>query len=292
MVDFAGLLQHVEDRQNRPGAEVDMRRETIGDHTRDVLDEATAGDVRDALDHAGFEQRGQRLDIDLGGGEQHVAELLTAELIQLGVDGVSGLFEQGLAHQGEAIGMHAGGGKADQHVAFDNRGTIDYGGLLGHAHGETGQIVLVLVVHARHLGGLAADQAAIGLHAAVGHAGDDLLKQGRIVLAAGDVIQEEQRLGALGGDIVDAHGHAVDADGVVLVGHLGHDQLGADAVGAGNQHWLLVTQGGEIEQAAESADAADHARTVGARHVGLDTLDDFVTGLNAYAGFLICFWHI
>ena len=79
---------------------------------------------------------------------------------------------------------------------------------------------------------------------------------------------------------------------LVFARHLGDDQLGADAVGAGNQHWLLVTQGGEIEQAAESADAADHARTVGARHVGLDTLDDFVTGLNAYAGFLICFWHI
>ena len=69
-------------------------------------------------------------------------------------------------------------------------------------------------------------------------------------------------------------------------------QLGAHAVGAGDQHRLLVTEGSEIEQAAEAADAADHARTVGARHVGLDALDDFVTGLNAYAGFLICFWHI
>ena len=40
------------------------------------------------------------------------------------------------------------------------------------------------------------------------------------------------------------------------------------------------------------ADTADHARTVGARHMGLDALDDFVTGFDAYAGFLICFWHI
>ena len=131
-----------------------------------------------------------------------------------------------------------------------------------------------------------------GLHASVGHAGDDLFEQRRIVLAAGDVVEEEQRLGALGGDIVDAHGHAVDADGVVLVGQLGDHELGAHAVGAGDENRRLVAQGGQIEQAAEAADAADHARTVGARHVGLDTLDDFVTGLNAYAGFLICFWHI
>ena len=49
---------------------------------------------------------------------------------------------------------------------------------------------------------------------------------------------------------------------------------------------------GSLEQAAEAADTADHARTVGARHMGLDALDDFVTGFDAYAGFLICFWHI
>ena len=52
----------------------------------------------------------------------------------------------------------------------------------------------------------------------------------------------------------------------------------------------FVARGGQIEQAAEAADAADHARTVRARHVRLDALDDFVTGLNAYAGVLI--WHL
>ena len=134
----------------------------------------------------------------------------------------------------------------------------------GHADRETGQIVLVLGIHAGHLGGLAADQAGAGLHATVGHAGDDLLQQGRVVLAAGDVVQEEQRFGALGGDIVDAHGHAVDADGVVLVGHLGHDELGAHAVGAGDQHRFAVSERGEVEQAAEPADAADHAGAFGA----------------------------
>ena len=78
----------------------------------------------------------------------------------------------------------------------------------------------------------------------------------------------------------------------MLVGHLGNDQLGADAIGAGNQHRLLVSEGSQIEQTAEAADTADYARTVGARHMGLDALDDFVTGFDAYAGFLISFWHI
>ena len=54
--------------------------------------------------------RGEGLDVDLGGGEQHVAELFAAQLVEFGVHGVAGLLEQGLAHQGEAIGVYAGGG--------------------------------------------------------------------------------------------------------------------------------------------------------------------------------------
>ena len=96
----------------------------------------------------------------------------------------------------------------------------------------------------------------------------------------------------MSGNIVNAHGYTVNADGVVLVGHFGNDQLGTDAIGAGNQYRLLVSEGSQIEQAAEAANTADYARTVGASHMGLDALDDFVTGLNAHAGFFICFWHI
>ena len=109
--------------------------------------------------------------------------------------------------------MYAGGGQADEHVAFSDGGTVHDGGLFGNADRESGEIVFVFVVHARHFGGFAADQRGTGLYTAVGHTGHDLLKQCRVVLAAGDVVKEEQRLGALGGDVVDAHGHAVDADG-------------------------------------------------------------------------------
>ena len=39
----------------------------------------------------------------------------------------------------------------------------------------------------------------------------------RHVLSAGDVVQEEERLRAAADYVVDAHGHAVDAHGIVLV---------------------------------------------------------------------------
>ena len=258
MIDVAGLLQHIENREHRPGAELDLSGQAVRNHARDVLDEAATGDVGHALDHACLEQRGESLDVDLGGGEQHVAELFAAQLVKFGVHGVASLLEQGLAHQREAVGVYAGGGQADEHIALGNGGAVHDGGLFGDADRETSEIVFVLVVHARHFSGFTADQCRTGLHAAVGHAGYDLLEQSRIVLAAGDVVKEEQRFGTLSGDVVDAHGHAIDADGVVLIGHLGDHELGAHAVGAGDEN----------------------------------RLDDFVPGFDAHAGVLICLWHL
>ena len=108
------------------------------------------------------------------------------------------------------------------------------------------------------LGGFSADESAAGLDAALGNPRHDLGDLLRVILSAGDVIQEEQRLGAAAHHVVDAHGHRVDTDGVVLVQEHGDFQLGANAVGAGNQHRLL--HAGQIgsEQASEPADARHH----------------------------------
>ncbi len=121
----------------------------------------------DALDDACLEQGLECLDVDLGRGEQHVAELGSAEFGEHGVDGIAGLLEQGLAHEGEAVGVHAGGWQSDEHVAGGDTGAVDDGGLFGHADRESGQIVFVFVIHAGHFGGLAADQTGFGLHASV-----------------------------------------------------------------------------------------------------------------------------
>ena len=156
--------------------------------------------------------------------------------------GIAGLLEQCLAHQRETIGMHAGRRKPDEHIARLNRRPVHDLRSLHAADGEAGQIVLILVVHAGHLRGLAADERGARLDAAVGHAGDDLFEHRRVVLAAGDVIEEEQRLGSLRHDVVDAHGHAVDADRVMLVHELGDDELRAHTIGAGDEHRFVVAK--------------------------------------------------
>ena len=59
----------------------------------------------------------------------------------------------------------------------------------------------------------------------------------------------------------------------------GQLQLGADAVGAGHQHRLLVLLA-DLEQRAESADAGQHAFTHRAFCKWLDRLDEGIAGID------------
>ena len=82
----------------------------------------------------------------------------------------------------------------------------------------------------------AANQSAPGLHAAFRHAGDDGGDFFGVVLPNGNIIQEKEGFRAAADDVVDAHSHAVDTDGVMPVQQLGKAQFGAHAVGAGDEN--------------------------------------------------------
>ena len=90
------------------------------------------------------------------------------------------------------------------------------------------------------LGRLAAEQRTAGDHAALGDAGDDRTDPFRDGAAHGDVVLEEQRFGAADDEVVDHHGHQVQADGVVDVHRLGDGEFGTDAVGGGRQDRFAV----------------------------------------------------
>jgi hypothetical protein len=66
----------------------------------------------------------------------------------------------------------------------------------------------------------------------------------------------------------------------------GELELGADAVGAGDQHRLLVLLR-QLEQRAEAADAGQHLGAHGALGEGLDALDERVAGVDVDAGVAI-----
>jgi hypothetical protein len=55
----------------------------------------------------------------------------------------------------------------------------------------------------------------------------------------------------------------IDADRIVLVSEEGDLQLGADAIGARDQHRMLVSSAFELKQPAERTDVRQHARREG-----------------------------
>jgi hypothetical protein len=67
----------------------------------------------------------------------------------------------------------------------------------------------------------------------------------------------------------------------------GELQLGADAVGAGDQQRILVARRLEVEQRAEAAEAAGDARPLGALGERFDRLDQGVAGVDVDAGVLV-----
>ena len=129
----------------------------------------------------------------------------------------------------------------------------------------------------------AADEGRPRLDAAVAHALDDVGDPLRHVFAAGDIIEEKQGLGPAADDVVDAHGHAVHAHGVVLVHEKGQLQLGAHPVGAGDQHRLGHAGQVRHEQAAEAADVGADALRGGAGDMALHQLHGPVPGGDVHA---------
>ncbi|KAG1249420.1 hypothetical protein G6F68_013345 [Rhizopus microsporus] len=175
--------------------------------------------------------------------------------------------------------MRAAGGQAQHDVARLDGLAVDDRGLFHRTHRKTGQVVFAVRVHARHFSGFAADQRAAGLGAAVGDAAHDRRGGVDVQLAGGEIVQEEQRLGALHQHVVHAHGDQVDADRIVAVQLVGQLQLGAHAGGTRHQHRLAVLVG-QVEQGAEATQAAHHFRAEAALDQGLDPLDQLVAGVD------------
>src|SRR4029079_7541159 len=107
----------------------------------------------------------------------------------------------------------------------------------GHdADDEASDVVLVVGVEPRHLRGLAAEQRTSIAAARDGKAFDNFDGDVRIQSASGEVIEEEEGLGALDEYVVDAVIDQIDSNRPMDPGQKGDAQLRADPVRAGNQH--------------------------------------------------------
>ena len=74
---------------------------------------------------------------------------------------------------------------------------------------------------------------------------------------------------------------------VVDAAHERDAQLGADAVGARDEHRIAQAARAEVEQAAERAELRQHAGRDGRVRQPLDAADDLVAGVDVDAGLLV-----
>ena len=182
--------------------------------------------------------------------------------------------------------MHAAAGQTQHHVAGDHVLAGQDFRFFDRADAKTGQVVFTRRVHARHFSCFAADERAVAQFAAACDAANHSRSRVHVELAAGEVVEEKQRFGALHQHVVDAHRHQVDADGVVHVPLESQFQLGADAVGAADQHRLFVALG-HLEQRAEAAYAGQHAFAHGFFGQWLDAFDQGIAGVDVNAGVFV-----
>ena len=138
------------------------------------------------------------------------------------------------------------------------------------------------------LGGLAAEQRAAGATASLRDAFHQRRHLLRHDLAHREVVEEEQRLGARAHDVVRAHRHEVDADGVEAAERARDLELRADAVGGGGQEPAVA----DPEEPREPADAFEHLGTACPRREVADQRDGLGRGLGVDAGVAIGAAHV
>ena len=191
--------------------------------------------------------------------------------------------EQHTARQRIPVGVETGRRQRDQRVPWHGSPPIDDARPVHGAHDEAGDVVFPVRVEARHLRGLAAKKRAPVLPAPARHARHHLFRDVRQQAAGRKVIEEEQGLGALHEDVVDAVVDQVGADRVVPAGHERDLELGADAVCARDEHRLAVAVRVEAEKPAERPDLRQHARRGRRPCERLDPTDRLVSRVDVDA---------
>src|SRR6476660_7404869 len=182
--------------------------------------------------------------------------------------------------------MHTVAGDPEQDVARHDLPAVDDVRFFDYAHCKASNVVFAGAVHARHFGGLSADQRTTRAFATARDALDDFARRGDVELAAAVVIEKEQRLRTERQYVIDAHRDQIDADRIVPVKLESELELRADAVGTGHQHGFAVALR-HFEQRTEATDPREHARPQCAPGERLDAFDQTVAGVDVDSGVAI-----
>ena len=170
--------------------------------------------------------------------------------------------------------MDPGRGEADHDVAGLDPRAVDDTVTIDDADGGAAEVDLVLAVDAGQLRRLAAEDRTARRAADVGGALDQLRDLLDVDRVGGDVVEEEERLGAGREHVVDAVRGEVLAAPAQPVAAPAEHELRADGVrGCGEQAPVV-----DREEAGERAEGADDARRCGRGDGAAQAIDDRVRG--------------
>ena len=191
--------------------------------------------------------------------------------------------EHDLPGEAEPVRVEAVREEPDHRVAGTDAAPVDEAPTLHHPQGEPRQVVLAGRVEVGQLRDLPADEGAPRLAAAGGDAADHGLDGARHHPVDPDVVEEDEGLGAVDEEVVDAHRDQVDADGVVAPGQEGNPELRADAVRRRQEHGVLVAAR-DAEEPREGADVAQDLRAVRRARPRRQAPDGLLAGIDVDAG--------
>ena len=145
-------------------------------------------------------------------------------------------------------------GKAQNDVALGGARAVDEVGPIDEADDRPAEVDLLVAVDPGQLSRLAAEDRASRRAAHLGRPLDELDDLLRLDRARSDVVEEEERLGARGEDVVDAVRGEVGAAPAKPTRAPAEDELRADGVGRGGEQAPLVDR----VETGERAERADH----------------------------------
>ena len=138
-------------------------------------------------------------------------------------------------------------------VAFLNVAAVDDFVLVDYADSKSREVEALRVVDAGHLRRFAAEQSAEAFFAGADDAVDDGREYLFVKLAAGRVVEEEERTRAYRDEVVDVHRDEILPEASVEAGRLCEFELRADAVCASGEAFAAAYP----VKAGEASDSAD-----------------------------------
>src|SRR3989344_2889921 len=237
------LLEYPRDRQQRGDAEADVLPQPA------ELQEAAPGDVVHRVDALamGAQHLQHRLDVNPRGLQQRVANA------HPGIERIPcvSMAEQNLSRERKAVRVDAAAGKPHYRVPFPRGAAGDDRALVHQPEACPREVEPSPLDAGDDAGkgcGLAADDGDAPLPRAFGKSGRYPPDHLRVVALDSEIVHHGDGLSADAEHVVDIHGNAVDADGVVLPELLRDKDLGAHSVHA--QHRQLLPDAHVIREVA------------------------------------------